>query len=89
VISFNKEHQLIAMCERSEHNPVLGTNKKVLHEDLKTFIKENNVITCMLLAPEKPGAFINRLRMEQVRKIRKSNKPAKEISQFTKYKKVH
>jgi AraC-like DNA-binding protein len=31
----------------------------------------------------KSVAFINRLRMEQVRQLRKANRPAKEISQLT------
>jgi len=72
---------------------------KVTREDIETFIKENlaqaslksiaeqfkinNAVIYALLEPEKPGAIINRLRMEQVHKLRKKNIPAKEISQRT------
>jgi AraC-like DNA-binding protein len=72
---------------------------KLTREDIEAFIKENlaqaslksiaeqfkinNAVIYALLEPEKPGAIINRLRMEQVHKLRKKNIPAKEISQRT------
>ena len=72
---------------------------KLTREDIETFIKENlaqaslksiaekfktnNAVIYTLLSPEKPGAFINRLRMEQVKRLRKEGKPAREISQLT------
>jgi AraC-like DNA-binding protein len=72
---------------------------KLTREDIETFIKENlaqaslksiaekfktnNAVIYTLLSPEKPGAFINRLRMEQVKRLRKDGKPAREISQLT------
>lgn len=72
---------------------------KTTREDIETYIRENlaqaslksiaekfqtnNAIIYALLAPDKPGAIINRLRMEQVHKLRKENRPAREISQLT------
>ena len=43
--------------------------------------KNANIYT--LLAPEKPGAFINRLRMDEVMRMRKEKKSAREISALT------
>ncbi len=43
----------------------------------------NNANIYPLLAPEKPGAFINRLRMEQVHKMRAERKSAREIAERT------
>ena len=76
-----------------------GAVNRTTREDVETFIKENlaqaslksiaerfqtnNAVIYELLAPEKPGAYINRLRMVQVRRLRKENKSAKEISQLT------
>lgn len=45
--------------------------------------KTNNAVIYTALAPEKPGALINRLRMEQVKKLRKAGKSAADISQLT------
>jgi len=72
---------------------------KTTREDIETFIKENlaqaslksiserfktnHAVIYSILDPEKPGAFINRLRMEQVKKLRKAGKSAAEISQLT------
>ena len=72
---------------------------KATREDIEYFIRENlaqaslksiaekfdtnNAVIYELLSPEKPGALINRLRMEQVKQLRKANKSAKEISQIT------
>lgn len=72
---------------------------KITREDIETFIKENlaqaslksiserfktnHAVIYSILDPEKPGAFINRLRMEQVKKLRKAGKSAAEISQLT------
>jgi ligand-binding sensor domain-containing protein len=72
---------------------------KTNREDIEHFIRENlaqaslksiaerfdtnNAVIYELLSPEKPGALINRLRMEQVKQLRKANKSAKEISQIT------
>jgi hypothetical protein len=72
---------------------------KTTREDIETYIRENlaqaslksiaekfqtnNAIIYALLAPDKPGAIINRLRMEQVHKLRKENRPARDISQLT------
>jgi hypothetical protein len=68
-------------------------------EDIEAFIQENLAMASLksiadrfqtnnshiytLLAPEKPGAFINRLRMEQVIRMRKENRSAREISEQT------
>jgi AraC-like DNA-binding protein len=72
---------------------------KLTREDIETFIRENlamaslksiaekfqtnNAVLYTLLDPEKPGAFINRLRMEQVHRLRKEKRTAREISQQT------
>lgn len=72
---------------------------KVSKEDIEAYIRENLALASLksitdhfqthttyiykVLAPEKPGAFINRLRMEQVIRMRKENKSAKEISEQT------
>ena len=72
---------------------------KATREDIEAFIRENlavaslksitdhfqtsNANVYMLLAPEKPGAFINRLRMEKVQQLRGENKTAKEIADLT------
>ena len=72
---------------------------KVGKEDIESFIRENLAIARLktiadrfdtktstlytLLAPEKPGAFINRLRMEQVLRMRKEQKSAREIAEQT------
>ena len=76
-----------------------GAVTRTSREDVEIFIKENlaqaslksiaerfqtnNAVIYSLLEPEKPGAFINRLRMVQVKKLRKEKKSAKEISQLT------
>ena len=73
--------------------------QKLTREDIEHFIRgnlaqaslksiaerfdTNNAVIYELLSPEKPGALINRLRMEQVKDLRKANKSAKEISQTT------
>lgn len=75
------------------------TAPKLTREDIETFIKENlakaslksiaekfdtsNAVIYQLLAPEKPGALINRLRMEQVKKLREEKRSAREISEQT------
>ena len=72
---------------------------KVGKHDIEAFIRENLAMASLksitdhfqthtkyiysVLAPEKPGAFINRLRMEQVLLMRKENKSAREISEQT------
>lgn len=72
---------------------------KTTREDIETFIRENlsqaslksiaerfqtnNAHIYTLLAPDKPGAIINRLRMEQVLRMRLEKKNAKEISAQT------
>jgi hypothetical protein len=72
---------------------------KVNREDIETFIAENlaqaslksicerfqtnNATIYALLTPEKPGALINRLRMEQVHRMRQEKKTAREISALT------
>lgn len=72
---------------------------KATREDVETYIRENlaqaslksisekfqvtNATIYTLLAPEKPGAFINRLRMEQVQRMRQEKKTAREISAVT------
>lgn len=72
---------------------------KVTREEVERFIRENLALASLksigekfgtnnaniypLLAPEKPGAFINRLRMEQVHKMRAERKSAREISERT------
>jgi hypothetical protein len=72
---------------------------KITREDIEAFIQEHlaqaslksiaekfktsNANIYALLSPEKPGALINRLRMEQVHKLRSENKTAREISQRT------
>jgi hypothetical protein len=72
---------------------------KTTREDIETFIRENlsqaslksiterfqtnNANIYALLSPDKPGAIINRLRMEQVHRLRKEGRPAREISQLT------
>jgi len=77
----------------------VDTTPKATREDIETFITENlaqaslksiaerfqtnNANIYALLAPEKPGALINRLRMQQVVRLRKENRPAKEISELT------
>jgi hypothetical protein len=76
-----------------------GAVTRTSREDVEIFIRENlaqaslksiaerfqtnNAVIYSLLEPEKPGAFINRLRMVQVKKLRKEKKSAKEISQLT------
>jgi hypothetical protein len=68
-------------------------------EDIERFIAENlakaslksiterfntsNAYVYTVLAPEKPGALINRLRMEKVMQFRKEKKTASEISEVT------
>ena len=77
----------------------LVESPKVGKEDIETFIRENLALASLksisdhfqthtkyiysVLAPEKPGAFINRLRMEQVLRMRKENRSAREISEQT------
>lgn len=72
---------------------------KVTRGDIETFIQENlaqaslksiaekfqtnNAVIYSLLSPEKPGALINRLRMERVHRLRKFGRSAREISQQT------
>jgi hypothetical protein len=72
---------------------------KVGKHDIEAFIRENLAMASLksitdhfqthtkyiysVLDPEKPGAFINRLRMEQVLQMRKENKSAREISEQT------
>jgi hypothetical protein len=74
-------------------------SKSFTKEDVETFIRENlalaslksvsdhfqttNAVIYTLLAPEKPGAFINRLRMDEVIRMRKEKKTAREISEQT------
>ena len=71
----------------------------VRKEDIENFIRENLAMASLksinerfntstsnlyiILDPEKPGAFINRLRMDQVIRMRKENKSAREISEQT------
>jgi AraC-like DNA-binding protein len=74
-------------------------------EDIERFIAENlakaslksiterfntsNAYVYTVLAPEKPGALINRLRMEKVMQFRKQNKTASEISEVTGFSKLY
>jgi type II secretory pathway pseudopilin PulG len=85
-------HRIVEEQQQSEQ----GT---LIKEDIENFIRENLNIASLksisdrfqtknstiyaLLDPEKPGAFINRLRMEQVVKMRSEQKSAKEISEQT------
>jgi len=72
---------------------------EVTREEVERFIRENLALASLksisekfgtnnaniytLLAPEKPGAFINRLRMEQVQKMRADRRSAREIAEQT------
>lgn len=72
---------------------------EVTREQVELFIRENLALASLksisekfgtnnaniytLLAPEKPGAFINRLRMEQVQKMRADRRSAREIAEQT------
>jgi AraC-like DNA-binding protein len=72
---------------------------EVTREEVERFIQENLALASLksiseqfgtnnaniytLLSPEKPGAFINRLRMEQVQQMRKDRKSAREIAEQT------
>jgi len=77
----------------------VAETSKVGKEDIEDFIRENLALASLksitdhfqthtkyiysVLAPEKPGAFINRLRMDQVIRMRKENRSAREISEQT------
>lgn len=98
VISFLLNRSRSKLNQLMEETKIF-TQPKATREDIETFIRENlpqaslksisekfqtnNANIYTLLAPEKPGAFINRLRMEQVHKLRNEKKPAKEISKLT------
>ena len=84
---------------RQPHGKEASEPHALTRDDIEQFIRENleqaslksiaekfdtnNAVIYELLSPEKPGALINRLRMEQVKQLRKANKSAKEISQIT------
>jgi len=91
-----KSRRALHKIIEEQHQPQEGTLTK---EEIETFIRENlnvaslksitekfqtkNSVIYALLDPEKPGAFINRLRMEQVIKMRSEQKSAKEMSERT------
>ena len=78
---------------------VVADAPEVTREEVERFIRENLALASLksisekfgtnnaniytLLAPEKPGAFINRLRMEQVQKMRADRRSAREIAEQT------
>jgi len=92
---FHSRHRLKKIIAETQ----IAAAPKISREEIESFIKENlaqaslksvaekfktnNAVIYSLLSPEKPGAFINRLRMEQVHKLRSENKTAREISQRT------
>lgn len=85
--------------QQMDDERVVAGAPEVTREDVERFIREklalaslksisekfgtNNAKIYTLLAPEKPGAFINRLRMEQVQQMRKERKSAREIAEQT------
>jgi uncharacterized protein YerC len=95
VLLYQYKRRLNRMMEEANSS----TTKPFTKEDIETFIRENlavaslksltdrfqttNTVIYTLLAPEKPGAFINRLRMDEVIRMRKERKTAREISEQT------
>ena len=85
--------------QQMDDERVVAGAPEVTREDVERFIRENLALASLksiseqfgtnnaniytLLAPEKPGAFINRLRMEQVQQMRKERKSAREIAEQT------
>ena len=85
--------------QQMDEERVVAGAPEVTREEVERFIRENlalaslksiseqfgtnNAYIYSILAPEKPGAFINRLRMEQVQKMRADRKSAREIAELT------
>ena len=85
--------------QQMDEERVVAGAPEVTREEVERFIQENLALASLksiseqfgtnnaniytLLSPEKPGAFINRLRMEQVQQMRKDRKSAREIAEQT------
>jgi hypothetical protein len=95
ILLYRSRRRLSRILEEAQSS----ATKPFTKEDIETFIRENlalaslksvtdrfqttNAVIYTLLAPEKPGAFINRLRMDEVIRMRKEKKTAREISKQT------
>jgi hypothetical protein len=98
-LNLRNRRQLQVMKEALDNIPQAATKAKLSREDIESFIRENlptaslksiishfdtnNSMVYSVLAPEKPGDLIQKLRYEKVRNLSEEGKPVEEITAAT------
>jgi len=99
VLYLRSRRKIAQLSEVAEYTTLPDAKPKLTREDIETFIRSdlalaslksikerfqsNNVQVYNLLAPEKPGGFIHRLRMEIVMEMKAKGATSSEIAQKT------
>jgi DNA-binding NarL/FixJ family response regulator len=99
VLYLRSRRKIAQLSEVAEYTTLPDAKPKLTREDIEAFIRSdlalaslksikerfqsNNVQVYNLLAPEKPGGFIHRLRMEIVMEMKAKGATSSEIAQKT------